>query len=59
MSGLNSQRIVGHQKLSAETAVTEYEDGTHVYVNYSYADYTSNGTTIPARDYLVERGNAQ
>jgi hypothetical protein len=59
MSGLNSQRITGHQKLSAEAAVTEYEDGTRVYVNYGHTDFTGGGKTIPARDYLVERGKAQ
>jgi hypothetical protein len=59
MSGLNSQRITGHRKLSAEAAVTEYEDGTRVYVNYGHLDFTSGGKTIPARDYLVERGKAQ
>ena len=59
MSGLNSQRITGHRKLSPETAVTEYEDGTRVYVNYGHSDFTSGGKTIPARDYLVERGNAR
>ena len=58
MTGLNSQRIVGHRKLSPEAAVTEYEDGTRVYVNYGHSDLTSGGKTIPARDYLVERGKA-
>ena len=58
MSGLNSQRITGHRKLSPEAAVTEYEDGTRVYVNYGHSDLTSGGKTIPARDYLVERGKA-
>ena len=59
MSGLNSQRIVGHEKLASGVAVTVYEDGTRVYVNYSSHDYRTGGKTIPARDYLVERGKAQ
>ena len=59
MSGLNSLRITGHRKLTPEVSVTEYEDGTRVYVNYGITDYTADGKTIPARDYLVERGKAQ
>lgn len=55
MSGLNSQRIIGHQKLSPEAAVTVYEDGTCVYVNYGDQAFAKDGKTIPARDYLVER----
>ena len=59
MSGLNSQRITGHEQLSGEVSVTTYEDGTRVYVNYGDTAFTKGGTTIPARDYLVERGNAR
>ena len=56
MSGLNRQRITGHERLEEEVAKTTYADGTAVYVNYGSADYVADGVTVPARDYLVERG---
>jgi hypothetical protein len=59
MAGLNRQNITGHEQLSKEVSVTEYADGTKVYVNYSNRDYKDGGTVIPARDYKVERGNGQ
>ncbi len=59
MAGLNRQAITGHDQLSKEVSVTEYADGTKVYVNYSNRDYKDGGTVIPARDYKVERGNGQ
>lgn len=56
MDGFNQQRIVSHEKLTAHVAVTGYEDGSKVYVNYGSEDYTVDGVNIPARDYAVERG---
>ena len=56
MDGLNQKRIVSHEKLTAHVAVTGYEDGSKVYVNYGSEDYTVDGVNIPARDYAVERG---
>ena len=35
------------------------EDGTTVYVNYGTADCQVGSVTVPARDYLVERGGSQ
>ena len=58
MQGLNRQTITGHEQLTDKVSVTEYADGTRVYVNYSLADYTEGALTVPARDYLVERGQA-
>ena len=55
MSGLNSQRIIGHEALTNEVHVTTFEDGTKVYVNYSSAEYKKGSVTVPARDYVVER----
>ncbi len=50
------QQIVGHEKLNHEVSCTTYEDGTKVYVNYSYAESeTADGVKIPARDYKVVR----
>ena len=59
MSGLNSQRIIGHESVATDVQVTTYEDGTRVYVNYGSKEYKAGSVTIPARDYLVERGNAR
>ena len=59
MSGLNSQRIIGHEFVTADVHVTTYEDGTRVYVNYGGKEYRAGAVTVPARDYLVERGSAR
>ena len=53
--GLNSFKITGHSRIGDHCRVTEYENGTKVYVNYGYADETVDGITVPARDYTVER----
>ena len=53
-AGLNSLRIVGHGQLSETLTVTEFEDGTRVYVNYGTEDSTGE-VSVPARDYLVVR----
>ncbi len=55
-AGLNQQRIVSHQRLDNDVALTCYEDGTKVYVNYADTSCTIDGTFIDARDYTVERG---
>ena len=59
MSGLNRQQIVGYEQLTDEVAVTLYEDGTQVYVNYSARDYRKGSVKVPARDYLVKRGSGK
>ena len=50
-----NQEMAGHQKLTETVSCTEYDDGTKVYVNYGYETYSSDGVTVPARDYLVVR----
>ena len=57
LSGTNSKRITGHERLSADVTRTEYEDGTSVYVNYGLENYSAAGVIVPARDYRVERGS--
>ena len=59
MAGLNQLSITGHECLTGHVTVTEYEDGTRVYVNYADADYDLGSLTVPARDYLVERGSGK
>lgn len=55
-AGLNQLRIVNHQQINADVTETTYEDGTKIYVNYSNSSYDEFGRQIPARDYIVERG---
>ena len=59
MNGLNRQRITGHEILADGVSVTVYEDGTRVYVNYNGDDFRNGTVKVPARDYLVERGERQ
>ena len=57
MAGLGSVSIANHQCLSDKVFLTQYADGTCVYVNYSMQAFDADGVTVPARDYLVLRGN--
>ena len=57
MAGLNSQRMTGHERLADGVTMTVYESGAKVCVNYTDEDYVSGGLTIPARSYIVERGD--
>lgn len=51
-----NQEMTGFENLSNEVSLTEYADGTKVYVNFSYSDFTApDGTKVPARDYKVVR----
>ncbi len=51
-----NQQMVSHENLEAKVTCTTYEDGTNVYVNYSFKDYvTENGIKVPARDYIAVR----
>ena len=48
------QRIVGHS-VDGDVTCTTYEDGTRVYVNYSFLDSykTADGIEVGIRDYKV------
>lgn len=51
-----NQKMIGHEQINSDLSCTMYEDGTLVYVNYSYLDQTAeDGTVVPARDYKVVR----
>ncbi len=56
MEGLNQQRIISHDRIGDNLAVTGYENGVKVYVNYGSEAYTADGVNVPARSYIVERG---
>ena len=53
---LTSETIENHRMINDNVFVTEYSDGTVVYVNYRTADYQIGGFTIPARDWVVVKG---
>ncbi len=56
LGGVFRQRMTGHEYLNEKLTCTVYEDGTRVYVNYSFDDMeTEDGVTVPARDYRVVR----
>lgn len=49
-----NQLIENHEFIKSDCTCTTYEDGTKVYVNYSYNDdVTVDGITVPSRDYVV------
>lgn len=51
-----NQEMTDHECLATDVTCTTYEDGTKVYVNYTYNDFTAtDGTVVPARDYTVTR----
>lgn len=51
-----NQEMTDHEYITSSLSCTTYEDGTKVYVNFSYADVTApDGVDVPARDYKVVR----
>lgn len=52
-------RISDHWEISDRVAVTAYENGYKVYVNYGDADYTVDGVTVPANGYYVGGGGIE
>lgn len=57
LSCVDGETIENHEKLADDVYRTTYANGVAVYVNYSESDVTlENGVTVPARDYVAERG---
>lgn len=51
-----NQMIDDYQQITPKVGCTIYEDGTKVYVNHAYSDYTTDdGVVVPARDYVTVR----
>ncbi len=48
--------ISDHRQLAEKVTVTEYEDGTKVYVNYSSMPYSDGALQIPAQDWVTVKG---
>lgn len=59
LGDLRNQVILRHERLMEDVFVTEYEDHTRIYVNYSSAEVRLDTVTIPAGGYAVERGSLQ
>ncbi len=53
---LFDQYIVGYRKIAGGVTETTYEDGTKVYVNFSFAAKDADGITVDARSYRVVKG---
>lgn len=51
-----NQEMTDHEFLATGVTCTTYEDGTKVYVNYGYSEFTTaDGTVVSPRDYTVTR----
>ncbi len=49
-----NQEMTDHEFVENGVTMTTYEDGTKVYVNYTYEDVKAkDGTLVTARDYVV------
>lgn len=59
LDGLMDQSIVSHDQVAADVYATTYENGAVVYVNYSHADVTVDGVTVPARGVCRQGGADQ
>ena len=60
MESLNryaSMRLVGHESLSDTLAVTTYENGDQVYVNYGEAEAAIMDVTVPARSFVIKEAD--
>ncbi len=54
---LCTETIDNHEIIDTKVTMTEYSDGTQVYVNFRTADYTlEDGTVIPKMDWIVKKG---
>ncbi|MDE7300366.1 MAG: hypothetical protein K2N94_16330 [Lachnospiraceae bacterium] len=56
LGGVFNQFITGHRTVASGVTETVYEDGTRVYVNYNYTDYSDGGLQVGARSYTVKKG---
>lgn len=56
LSGVASQRIVGHKKLMEDVYETDYENGTRIIVNYADKAVSFGGTSVKAQGYAVIGG---
>ncbi len=55
-AGLYNQTIEDHEIIDRGITMTQYADGTKVYVNYRSTAYQIDGKEIPAEDWIVVKG---
>lgn len=48
--------MTGHDEVANEVYCTTYSNGVRVYTNYTKADVTADGVTVPAENYTVVKG---
>ena len=46
------KEIISHRALNDNVVRVEYEGGSVIYVNYGDTDYTLEGITVKAKDFL-------
>lgn len=51
LDGLNNRKIINHYYIG-DVAVTVYDNGSKIYVNYSSQDKTVEGNSVSARNWL-------
>lgn len=51
LDGLNDKKIVNHYYIG-DVAVTVYENGSRIFVNYSDSDAKADNITVPARGWV-------
>lgn len=52
LADLRGSRMTDHQELSEGVYMTEYDSSSLVYVNYTGADVTVDGVTVPAGGFI-------
>lgn len=53
LAGVQTAAITGHQILGTDLRMTEYSNGTKVYVNYGDAEAQADGIIVPAVGFAV------
>lgn len=50
---VGNSTIVRHENFDGKTAVTEYDNGVKLYVNYTKESMKSEGNIVPAEDFVI------
>lgn len=50
---IQDQPIIGHSRLTENVYQTTYANGARIVVNYSGQDVSVDGSTVPARDFVL------
>ncbi len=56
LSQVSNAAMVGHEDLSSTLVKVIYDNGVTIYINYGAEDAQADGSTVPAKDYLVKGG---